>query len=147
VCVVTITEPAHPRHKELHVPTISGVDHVALTVTDLPTSVAFYESVLDVQVAGTMSDGSFSRCVLALPGPTHLGLTQHDVGSGRPFDPTSPGLDHLGLACDSREELTKWAKHLDDLGISHSGVQDATYGSALSFADPDGNALEFFVSA
>lgn len=128
-------------------PTISGVDHVALTVTDLPTSVAFYESVLDVSVAGTMSDGSFSRCVLTLPGRTHLGLTQHDVGSGRPFDPITPGLDHLGFACDSREELTKWAEHLDGLGIGHSGVQDASYGSALSFADPDGNALEFFVSA
>lgn len=128
-------------------PTITGMDHVALTVSDLAASVAFYESVLHVQVAGTMSDGSFSRCVLALPGPTHLGLTQHDVGSGRAFDPTTPGLDHLGLACESRDELTKWAEHLDSLGISHSGVQDAAYGSAVSFADPDGNALEFFASA
>lgn len=128
-------------------PTFSGIDHVALTVTDMQASLAFYESVLDVQVAGTMSDGSFSRCVLELPGRTHLGLTQHHVGSGRLFDATNPGLDHLALACDSREELIAWVQHLDDLEISHSGVQDATYGSALSFADPDGNALEFFASA
>lgn len=123
-------------------PTSSGVDHVALTVTDLSTSVAFYESVLDARVAGTLSDGSFSQCVLALPSPTHLGLTQHDVGSGRPFDPTSPGLDRLRLACASRG-ADQGAKHLDNLGISHNDVQDATYGSALSLAAPAGNALEF----
>lgn len=128
-------------------PTISGLDHIALTVTDLSVSRTFYESVLGVRAAGTMSDGTFTRCILALPGVTHLGLTQHDTGSGRDFDPTTPGLDHLAFACDSRAELTEWVEHLDGLGVAHSGVQDADYGSALSFADPDGNAMEFFAPA
>ena len=128
------------------VPTISGIDHIALTVRDLTVSVAFYESVLSAEQMGTMTDGAFKRCVLGLPGSTHLGLTQHDTSGGHDFDPTSPGLDHLGFACESREMVTQWAQHLDDLGIGHSGVQDADYGSALSFRDPDGNALEFFAS-
>lgn len=128
-------------------PTISGLDHIALTVVDLTVSLEFYESVLGLQVIGTMSDGAFSRSVLALPGPTHLGLTQHHPGSGRPFDPTTPGLDHVGFACESRAALTEWAAHLDNLGVEHGGVQDAAYGSALSFRDPDGNALEFFAAA
>lgn len=127
-------------------PTISGIDHIALTVKDLTVSVAFYDSVLGARPNDTMTDGSFTRCVLALPGPTHLGLTQHDSGSGHDFDPTTPGLDHLGFGCESREQLTSWVEHLDSLGIDHSGVQDAAYGSALSFRDPDGNALEFFAS-
>lgn len=128
-------------------PRITGIDHVALTVTDLAGSIAFYEAVLGAPVIGTMQDGPFHRAVLDLPGPTHLGLTQHDVGSGRPFDPTTPGLDHLGFACESREELLAWVEHLDSLQVRHSGVQDAPYGSALSFSDPDGNALEFFASS
>lgn len=128
-------------------PNISGIDHIALTVSDLTVSVAFYESVLGARPSGTMTDGSFTRCVMELPGRTHLGLTQHHTGSGRTFDPTTPGLDHLGLACESRDHLTSWVEHLDRLGIGHSGVQDATYGSALSFRDPDGNALELFVPA
>lgn len=128
-------------------PTISGIDHIAMTVTDLTVSVAFYESVLGLRVSGTMTDGSFTRCVLTLPGPTHLGLTQHHTGSGRSFDATTPGLDHLGLACESREHLTLWVEHLDSLGVAHSGVQEAAYGSALSFRDPDGNALELFTPA
>ncbi len=127
-------------------PSISGIDHIALTVRNLAVSIAFYESLLDAHPMGTMSDGSFTRCVLALPGPTHLGLTQHDADSGHDFDPTTPGLDHLGFACDSRDALTEWADRLDNLGVSHGGVQDAAYGSALSFRDPDGNALEFFAS-
>lgn len=128
-------------------PSISGVSHIALTVSDLTVSLAFYESVLGLTAVATMTDGSFTRAVLGLPGPTHLGLTQHDTGSGRGFDPTTPGLDHLGLACESREHLTSWVAHLDSLGIAHSGVQEADYGSALSFSDPDGNALELFTSA
>ncbi len=114
---------------------------------DLTASVAFYEAVLGAEPMGTMADGAFSRCVLGLPGSTHLGLTQHDTSSGHDFDPTTPGLDHLDFACESREHVGEWAQHLDSLGVSHSGIQDATYGSALSFRDPDGNALEFFASA
>lgn len=128
-------------------PSISGIDHIALTVKDLTASVAFYESVLGARPIATMADGAFSRSVLGLPGPTHLGLTQHDSGSGHGFDSTTAGLDHLGFACASREALTEWAEHLDRLGVSHSGVVDASYGSALSFCDPDGIALEFFASA
>jgi glyoxylase I family protein len=128
-------------------PTISGVDHIALTVSDLTTSLAYYESVFGFIPMGTMSDGTFTRCVLELPGVTHLGLTQHQTGSGRSFDATTPGLDHLGFACSSREQLTTWVEHLDSLGVTHSGVQDAVYGSALSFRDPDGNALELFTPA
>lgn len=128
-------------------PRITGIDHVALTVVDLSASVAFYQAALGAPVIGTMQDGPFRRAVLGLPGPAHLGLTQHDAASGEPFDATTPGLDHLGFACESREELSAWAHHLDSLGVSHGGVHDADYGSALSFADPDGIALEFFVAA
>lgn len=128
-------------------PAISGIDHVALTVSDLDVSVAFYCAVLGVEVAGTMADGDVERRVLALPGPTRLGLTQHRLGSGRSFDPRTPGLDHLGLRCESLGELDAWVEHLDSLDISHSGVRQADYGRALSFKDPDGNALEMFLPA
>lgn len=128
-------------------PHLLGVHHVALTVTDLDTSLEFYERVLDLRPSAEMSDGPFIRRVLVLPGGVGLGLTQHEQGSGRSFDPTTPGLDHLGLTCGSVEELAQWAERLDRLGVSHSGVQDADYGSALNFKDPDGNALELFVPA
>lgn len=128
-------------------PSFTGINHVALTVSDVQSSIGFYQRVLAIQSDGEMSDGPFVRRLLPLPDGSHLGLTQHDDGTGGTFDPTSPGLDHLGFACSSRDELVKWAAHLGGLGVDHSDVQDAEYGSALSFKDPDGNALEFFASA
>jgi len=35
-------------------------------------------------------------------------------------------------------------RRLDELGIRHSDIEDADYGSDVSFRDPDGIALEFF---
>ena len=128
-------------------PSFSGVDHLALTVTNLQASLEFYEKVLGIESDAGMSDGPFTRRLLPLPDGSHLGLTQHDVAGGVPFDPTSPGLDHIGFSCASRAELMEWAEHLESLGVDHSGVQDADYGSALSFKDPDGTALEFFAAA
>jgi hypothetical protein len=40
--------------------------------------------------------------------------------------------------------LERWAARLDELGIEHGQIKDASYGSGLSFRDPDGIALEFF---
>ena len=54
------------------------------------------------------------------------------------------GLDHVAFGCTDRAELEKWARRLDELGIEHDTIKDATYGSGVSFRDPDGIALEFF---
>ena len=37
-----------------------------------------------------------------------------------------------------------WQHHLAELGVEHSDIIDAPYGSGLSFKDPDNIALEFF---
>ncbi len=132
---------------EISRPRITGVDHVAVTVTDLDASVEFYAALLGAEPVATMDDGPFLRRLFALPGGVNLGLTQHDQGSGQPFAAATPGLDHLGLRVADRAELEAWSRHLDDLGVAHGGLQDAPYGTALSFVDPDGVALEFFVPA
>ncbi|WP_139142579.1 VOC family protein [Humibacillus sp. DSM 29435] len=125
-------------------PTITGFDHVALTVADLSVSVPFYTALWGLPPVASMNDGSFRRQVIALPGGTNLGLTEHDrAGAG--FDPTAAGLDHIGFAVADRDELATWVRHLDGLGIEHSGPVEADYGVAVSFTDPDGVALELFV--
>ena len=54
------------------------------------------------------------------------------------------GLDHVGFGCGDRAELERWTTRLDALGVAHGGIKDASYGSGVSFRDPDGIALEFF---
>ena len=54
------------------------------------------------------------------------------------------GLDHVSFGCASRDDLEKWSRRLDEIGVEHSEIKDASYGSGLAFRDPDGIALEFF---
>lgn len=127
-------------------PAFLGIDHIAITVLDLDVSLPFYERVFGLSPVGTMDDGPFVRRILALPGGVTLGLTQHDQAtSNSRFDPRVPGLDHIGFAVADLAELSGWATHLDSHGIQNSGLVDASYGTAVSFTDPDGTALEFFV--
>lgn len=131
------------------VPTFTNIHHLAVTVRDLDASVAFYEQVFGFEPATEIDDETLHRKLFALPGGTNLGLTQHDRGDDAGFSlfsPFSPGLDHLGLAVESLDELDAWAQHLTERGIEHSGIVEASYGYALSFKDPDQIALEFFVS-
>ncbi|GLK16562.1 glyoxalase [Herbiconiux flava] len=126
------------------VPQFTGIHHVAVTVSDLAASAAFYERVLGFPPAGGIDDEHLHRRLFTLPDGVNLGLTQHDTATSESFSPFRPGLDHLGLAVADRAELEAWAAHLDTVGIAHSGLVDADYGTALSFTDPDGTALEFF---
>ena len=89
--------------------------------------------------------GPFHHVVFALGDGTLFGLHSFpgaDVTTE--FDPRRRGLDHVSFGCADREDLAKWAAHLDELGIPHGGIQDAGYGSGVSFRDPDNIALEFF---
>lgn len=129
-------------------PDAPTINHVALSVTDLDVSEPWYRRLFDAEPAMTLNDGPFHRRVFALGGGQLFGLTRHDTArSGDRFDPVAPGLDHVGFTCADRAEVAAWQAHLDQVGIEHGGIVEAEYGWALSFKDPDGNALEFFALA
>jgi glyoxylase I family protein len=120
--------------------------HVALTVRDLSVSVPWYhalfgaDSVLDEDTSPKMH-----HTVFLVGNGTLIGLHQHEKAApAERFSEFRVGLDHVAFGCTDRAELEKWAERLDELGIEHGGLKDATYGSGVSFRDPDGIALEFF---
>jgi catechol-2,3-dioxygenase len=119
--------------------------HVALTVRDLSVSVPWYGALFDADpVLDENTDPDFHHTVYML-GNTLLGLHQHaQPAPDERFSEFRVGLDHIAFGCADRAELEKWARRLDELGIEHGGIKDATYGSGVSFRDPDGIALEFF---
>jgi len=124
--------------------TIPAITHVAVTVTDLGASEAWYTKVLGVEPVLDEDTGPFRHIVYAV-GNTLLGLHGFpDLASRQPFDERRPGLDHIAFGCESRGELEKWSARLDELGIAHGEIVDAHYGSGLSFRDPDNIALELF---
>jgi catechol-2,3-dioxygenase len=126
-------------------PEYPTIAHVTLTVSDLDRTVPWYERLFDAAMLRDDSPGPFQRAVLIIGGGSVIGFTQFpDPADSLPFNERRVGLDHLSFACDSRSELETWQARLDELGIANHGVVDASYGSALSFRDPDNIALEFF---
>jgi glyoxylase I family protein len=126
--------------------TFPPITHVALTVRDLSVSVPWYEALLDAQPAlDEDTDPDFHHTVYLVGDNMLLGLHQHARSAPEaPFSEYNVGLDHVSFGCADRAELERWASRLDQLGVEHGPIKDASYGSGVSFRDPDGIALEFF---
>jgi catechol-2,3-dioxygenase len=125
-------------------PEFPAITHVALTVTSLGRSVPWYRALFDSEPVLDQETGPFHR-VAWLAGGTLIAISQFpDLKSTEPFDERRPGLDHVAFGCADRAELEVWERRLAELGVPNSGVVDASYGSVLSFRDPDNIALEFF---
>ena len=130
-------------------PALTPQTHVALTVSDLDRSVEWYRRVFDAtlgadetQTPPTVGEMRFRSLFHGSPPSYLVGLTQHADGEGAPFDHRRVGLDHFGLHVAERADLDDWARHLDGLGIPHSGIQTSAYAETIGFHDPDGIALE-----
>jgi catechol-2,3-dioxygenase len=120
--------------------------HVALTVRDLSVSAPWYRALFDAEpVIDEDTDPDLHHTVYMIGNSTLVGLHQHQQPApDEMFSEFKVGLDHVAFGCSNRAELEKWALRLDQLGIERSDIKDATYGSGVSFRDPDGIALEFF---
>jgi glyoxylase I family protein len=120
--------------------------HVALTVRDLRISASWYEALFGAPpVIDEDTDPDMHHTVYLAGETTLLGLHQHTKSApDELFNEFRVGLDHVAFGCTDRTELEKWAMRLDELGIDRGEMKDASYGSGVSFRDPDGIALEFF---
>jgi catechol-2,3-dioxygenase len=127
-------------------PDFPPLTHVALTVRDLSVSVPWYEALLDAKPAlDEDTDPGFHHTVYLIGNGNLFGLHQHTTPApDEQFSEYRVGLDHVAFGCADRAELERRESRLDELGIEHGGIKDASYGSGLSFKDPDGIALEFF---
>ncbi|RRQ28288.1 VOC family protein [Rhodococcus sp. Eu-32] len=126
-----------------------GLAHVAITVSDLAASTAWYSRLFgsDPVLDEDEESGTFHHTVFAIGGGMLFGLHTHPGhATGDPFDEHHIGLDHVGFGC-TQDQLQEWPARLDELSITHSGIKNAHYGSGISFRDPDNIALEFFAPA
>jgi catechol 2,3-dioxygenase-like lactoylglutathione lyase family enzyme len=123
-----------------------ALNHIAVTVRDIDTSGPWYRRLLGADpILDEHTDAGFRHQVWLLEGGTVFGIHQHDrPAPDEKFSEHRVGLDHVGFGCANRGELENWATQLNELGVEHGDIVDAPYGSALSFRDPDGIALELF---
>lgn len=119
---------------------LDTIDHVVLTVRDIPASVAFYTRVLGMQEVVFGDDRralAFGRCKLNL----------HQAG--REFEPKAahPGPGAVDLCLLARTPIAEIVRHLTVHGIAiEEGPIERTgaQGPILSVyvRDPDGNLIE-----
>ena len=123
-----------------------GIGHIAITVSDLAASTAWYAKLFDAQpvLDEDEESGTFHHNVFARDGGMLFGLHTHtEQPAAETFDERRVGLDHIAFTI-TRDQLDGWVARLDELGVARSGIKHARYGSGISFRDPDNIALEFF---
>jgi glyoxylase I family protein len=126
-------------------PQVEGVSHLALTVSDLGASVDWYSTLFEGSVLWEEHDDPAHEFVLVFAPPLAIGLHRHSATkAGDHFEESRVGLDHISWQVPDRIGLDAWAARLDELGIAHSPITDAPYGTVLVFRDPDNIQLEFF---
>ena len=132
--------------------------HLAITVTDLEASVRWYEAVFDVHpVLDVPHPGGVGRILTDADRQLTFALHRHDTNDGQLFGETVTGLDHVGFAVASRDDLVAWQEHLEGNGVvrsdaadkplTQSPIADEPYASVLVFRDPDNIQLELFAPA
>ncbi|HUR14247.1 MAG TPA: VOC family protein [Mycobacteriales bacterium] len=131
--------------------------HVALTVRDLEASRDWYEQVFGLKyVMDAPHEGGFAQLLAAEDFSLVIVLHRHDAHAGDTFLESRTGLDHLGLAVPTRDDLVAWQAHLESHGVARaeaadrpltqSAIADESYGSVLVFRDPDNIQLELFAA-
>ncbi len=110
------------------------VHHLALRVTDIERSHAFYSGVLGLGELRRALAGGTLRSVWLSMGESVLMLELRLAGAG-----SEAGSGHL-LAF-AVEDLDVWAARLDSAGVAIDGRSQAT----LYFRDPDGHRVALSV--
>jgi hypothetical protein len=64
------------------------------------------------------------------------------VANGARFTEINTGLDHLGFAVATHDELVDWERRLEGYGVEYTPIREMEFGYHLNFRDPDNIALE-----
>ena len=118
-----------------------GATHVALTVTDLDASIAFYGRFAAMQVVHHRKDPHGTRVawISDLTRPFVLVLIETDR-----VDYPLGGFGHIGVGCASREEVDRLCDKARGDGCLALGPIDSGHpvGYWAFLRDPDGHQLE-----
>ena len=119
-----------------------GLTHVALPVADVEASLDFYRRFADMDVVHRRRDEQTGDEVVWVSDRTRpfvVVLIEHD----RPGGGLS-GFSHLGVGCESREEVERRCELARGEGRTVLGPHDSgpPVGYWAFITDPDGNNLE-----
>jgi len=115
-------------------------------VTNLSRSAAWYQSLLDLELAAEFAERGVVRGVQLMDPAGGFGIALRDREHCA-SKPVLTGFDAFALEVDSMAALHQLAERCERLNVAHGGVQDrGTYGASLDIVDPDGTVLRFLVN-
>jgi catechol 2,3-dioxygenase-like lactoylglutathione lyase family enzyme len=129
-------------------PALHRLDHLVLTVADIPRALAFYQAVLGMRAERFTPHGSCERYALIF-GQSKINLHQH----GEEFEPKAacPVPGSADLCFLTKTPLADWISHLgaQDVAVEEGPVpRTGATGPLMSLylRDPDGNLIEIAAS-
>ena len=130
---------------------ISAIDHVAITVADLPAATAFYREVLSAEVVRDYEiDGRVMVLQLRIGGAM---INVHQAGHSHPLVAARPTPGAVDLCFRWGAPIETAVEHLTAVGVEIIDgpvvrhASDGKAGMSVYFRDLDGNLLEFLSTA
>ena len=131
-----------------------GINHLALTVTNLDQSSGFYDKILGragyARVEVPEATQALMKTRLLAWASANGAITMRPAKGEnlrKPHDRNAPGINHLAFGAESRAEVDRMHELLKEIG-AHILDAPAEYPYfpgyyAVYFTDPDGLKLEF----
>ena len=126
------------------IPTLSGLDHLVLTVRDIAVTSTFYQDVLGMDVQEFRPADGSTRTALYFGGQK---INLHQAGAEYQPHARTPTPGSADLCFLSEVALEDWLLHLGAQGIDveegpvmRSGARGPI--RSVYFRDPDGNLVE-----
>ena len=117
----------------------TAIGSVALTVSELDRSRAFYERSIGLR-ATELDDGTLA---LGVAGERPLIELRGDTSAPR-LNRRAPGLYHLAILVPTRLDLAFALARLAETRWPLDGASDHLVSEALYLSDPDGNGIEIY---
>jgi catechol 2,3-dioxygenase-like lactoylglutathione lyase family enzyme len=125
-------------------PQTNGIHHIALRCVNMSVTRNFYQEIIGFPLVMDTAE-----LIIFKAGNVFVAFKQAYPRSkeNASFSPLEVGLDHIALACDSEEELHRFANGLLEAGVENTGVKlDETLGKLyVAFKDPDRIQWEFYM--
>lgn len=121
-------------------PKTPGVHHINLRCSNLDNTKSFYRDVVGFPIV-LENDQLFAFPI------GNVFIVFKKANENTKFDPFTIGTDHIAIACESEEELNRFAKGLSDANIENTGVKTdpVLQKQYVAFKDPDRIQWEFYM--